>query len=152
MILIAAIENHKNPEIDALIAEYIKRLQPFHAVSLTLLPAARVQSSEQQQLKETESLLKLAKPGDTLFLLDETGKQTNSLEFSNLITQSLNQSRGKIIFCIGGAYGFTAEAKQKFPKLKMSDWVFPHQIARLVLVEQIYRSFNIIKGTGYHHQ
>jgi 23S rRNA (pseudouridine1915-N3)-methyltransferase len=152
MILIAAIENHKNPEIDVLIAEYLKRLQPLHAVSLTLLPAARVNSSEQQQIKETEALLKLAKPGDTLFLLDETGKQTNSLEFSNLITQSLNQSRGKIIFCIGGAYGFTAEAKQKFPKLKMSDWVFPHQIARLVLVEQIYRSFNIIKGTGYHHQ
>jgi len=152
MILIAAIENHKNPEIDALIAEYLKRLQPLHSVSLTLLPAARVNYSEQQQIKETEALLKMAKPGDTLFLLDETGKQTNSLEFSNLITQSLNQSRGKIIFCIGGAYGFTAEAKQKFPKLKMSDWVFPHQIARLVLVEQIYRSFNIIKGTGYHHQ
>ena len=151
MILIAAIENHKNPEIDALIAEYIKRLQPLPPVSVTLLPAARVQSSALQQQKETESLLKLAKPGDTLFLMDETGKATNSLEFANLITQSLNQSRGKIIVCIGGAYGFTSDAKQKFPKLKMSEWVFPHQIARLVLVEQIYRSFNIIKGTGYHH-
>ncbi len=151
MILVAAIENHKNTEIDALIAEYVKRLQPLHPVSVQLLPSAKVQQAAQQQLKETESILKLAKPGDSIFLLDEKGKTTTSVEFSNFITQTLNQSRGKIIFGIGGAYGFTAEAKKQFPTIRMSDWVLPHQIARLVLVEQIYRAFNIIKGTGYHH-
>ena len=151
MITVAAIENHKNPHIDGLISEYIKRLQPLHPVNIQLLPAAKVQNPNQQQIKETESLLKLAKPGDTVILLDENGKTSNSPGFAQFITQTLNQSRGKILFCIGGAYGFTEEAKSLYPSISMSQWVFPHQIARLVLVEQLYRAFQIIKGTGYHH-
>ena len=151
MILIAAIENHKNAEIDALCADYVKRCGPMHSVKLELLPAARTPDPEAQKAKESETLLKLMKPGDTLILCDERGKAFTSRGFSTYIEKTLSQSRCKIIFAIGGAYGFTEEVRKQYPCIKLSEFVFPHQLARLVLTEQIYRALNITKGTGYHH-
>ena len=151
MILIAAIENHKNAEIDALCADYVKRCGPMHSVKLELLPAARTPDPEAQKAKESETLLKMMKPGDTLILCDERGKAFTSRGFSTYIEKTLSQSRGKIIFAIGGAYGFTEEVRKQYPCIKLSEFVFPHQLARLVLTEQIYRALNITKGTGYHH-
>jgi 23S rRNA (pseudouridine1915-N3)-methyltransferase len=151
MIIIAAIENHKNPEIDALCNDYVKRCSPMHAVKLELLPAARTPDPEVQKAKESETLLKLMKPGDTLILCDERGKSFTSRGFSTYIEKTLSQSRGKLIFAIGGAYGFTEAMRNQYPCIKLSEFVFPHQLARLVLSEQIYRALNILKGTGYHH-
>ena len=151
MILIAAIENHKNAEIDALCADYVKRCGPMHSVKLELLPAARTPDPEAQKAKESETVLKLMKPGDTLILCDERGKAFTSRGFSTYIEKTLSQSRGKIIFAIGGAYGFTEEVRQQYPCIKLNEFVFPHHLARLVLTEQIYRALNITKGTGYHH-
>lgn len=151
MILIAAIENHKNPEIDALCNDYVKRCSPMHAVKLELLPAARTPDPEAQKAKESDTLLKLIKPGDTLILCDERGKSFTSRGFSTFVEKTLAQSRGKIIFAIGGAYGFTETLRSQHTCIKLSEFVFPHHLARLVLTEQIYRSLNILKGTGYHH-
>jgi 23S rRNA (pseudouridine1915-N3)-methyltransferase len=151
MILIAAIENHKNAEIDALCADYVKRCGPMHSVKLELLPAARTPDPETQKAKESETVLKMMKPGDTLILCDERGKAFTSRGFSTYIEKTLSQSRGKIIFAIGGAYGFTEAVRQQYPCIKLSEFVFPHHLARLVLTEQIYRALNITKGTGYHH-
>lgn len=151
MILIAAIENHKNPEIDALCNDYVKRCSPMHAVKLELLPAARTPDPEAQKVKESETLLKLMKPGDTLILCDERGKTFSSRAFATHLEKTLAQSRGKIIIAIGGAYGFTDELRNQYPSIRLSDFVFPHHLARLVLTEQIYRALNILKGTGYHH-
>lgn len=85
MILIAAIENHKNAEIDALCADYVKRCGPMHSVKLELLPAARTPDPEAQKDKESETLIKLMKPGDTLILCDERGKSFTSRGFSTYI-------------------------------------------------------------------
>ena len=82
MILIAAIENHKNSEIDALCNDYVKRCAPMHAVKLELLPAARTPDPETQKAKESETLLKMMKPGDTLILCDERGKTFSSRAFA----------------------------------------------------------------------
>ena len=151
MILIAAIENHKNAEIDALCNDYVKRCAPMHAVKLELLPAARTPDPEAQKAKESETVLKLMKPGDTLILCDERGKTLSSRAFATHLEKTLSQSRGKIIIAIGGAYGFTEEVRQKYPCIKLSEFVFPHHLARLVITEQIYRALNILKGTAYHH-
>ena len=151
MILIAAIENHKNSEIDALCADYVKRCAPMHAVKIELLPAARTPDAETQKAKESETLLKIMKPGDTLILCDERGKTFSSRAFATQLEKTLSQSRGKIIIAIGGAYGFTEAVRQQYPCIKLSEFVFPHHLARLVLTEQIYRALNILKGTGYHH-
>jgi 23S rRNA (pseudouridine1915-N3)-methyltransferase len=151
MILIAAIENHKNPEIDALCNDYVKRCAPMHAVKLELLPAARTPDPETQKAKESETLLKYIKPGDTIILCDERGKTFSSRAFATHLEKILSQSRGKIIIGIGGAHGFTDEMRNQYPSIRLSDFVFPHHLARLVLTEQIYRALNILKGTGYHH-
>lgn len=151
MIVIAAIENHKNVEIDALCADYIKRCSPMHSVKIELLPAARTPHPDSQKAKESEAVLKLIKPGDTLILCDERGKSFDSVDFANYIDKTLTQSRGKIVIAIGGAYGFTESLRNQYPSIRLSDWVLPHHLARLVLTEQIYRAFNILKGTGYHH-
>jgi hypothetical protein len=76
--VIAAIENHKNSEIDALCNDYVKRCSPMHAVKLELFPAARTPDPEGQKAKESETLLKMMKPGDTLILCDERGKTFSS--------------------------------------------------------------------------
>ena len=74
-IVIAVIENHKNKEIDSLCADYLKKLTGTYATKLEILPAARVTDPAQQKAKETETILKLCKPGDKLVLCDEHGKQ-----------------------------------------------------------------------------
>ncbi len=150
-IVIAVIENHKNKEIDFLCADYLKKLTGTYATKLEILPAARVNDPQQQKLKETETILKLAKPGDKLILCDEHGKQHHSLSFAKMIETELSNIRGKLILAIGGAYGFTKEALAQYPSIKLSDLTFPHHLARLVLIEQVYRAQNIQKGTGYHH-
>ena len=150
-IVITAIENHKNKEIDLLCADYIKKLNGPYATKLEILPAARVTDPAQQKIKETETLLKLCKPGDKLILCDEHGKLYDSISFSQMIEGELSNIRGKLIFGIGGAYGFTQEALNNYPSIKLSDLTFPHHLARLVLIEQVYRAYNIQKGTGYHH-
>lgn len=150
-IIIAVIENHKNKEIDSLCSEYLKKLTGTFATKLEILPAARVTDPGLQKIKETETVLKLSKPGDKLILCDEHGKNHNSLSFSKMIESELATIRGKLILAIGGAYGFTQDALKQYPSIKLSDLTFPHHLARLVLIEQVYRAYNIQKGTGYHH-
>ena len=150
-ILIAAIENQRDKEISALCDTYIKRLGPLIITKLELLPGSKLKDPAQQQLKETESLLKLAKPGDKLILCDEKGQSFTSEKFAEFISKELANSRGRLIFAIGGSYGFNREVLPAHTSIRLSDFTFPHQLARLVLCEQIYRAANIIKGTGYHH-
>lgn len=151
MIVVAAIENHKNPEIDFLCADYLKRCAPMHTVKIALLPAARTPDPEIQKIKESETLRKFMKAGDTLILCDERGKSFTSKGFAHYLDKTLSQSRGKIVIAIGGAYGFTETLRNEYPSIRLSDWIFPHHLARVVMTEQIYRALTILKGTGYHH-
>lgn len=150
-IRLAYIENQKNASIDALCDEYVKKTKGIFSFELVKLPAAKQSDPEKQREIESASFIKIAREQDQLILLDEKGKQTTSVEFSQTLEKDLANSRGDIIFCIGGAYGFTEDAKRKYPSFRMSNWVFPHQLARLVLCEQIYRAFQISQGGKYHH-
>ena len=149
---VACIENHKDPEIERLCAKYIQRIEKLHPMKLELIPAARVKDAQQQKEKETASILKLLKPGDELILCDERGQTFNSMAFAKFLDKEFSISRGRLILAIGGAYGFTDEALQRYRKIKLSDFTFPHHLARLVLVEQLYRGLSILKGSPYHHE
>ncbi|MFY7946433.1 MAG: 23S rRNA (pseudouridine(1915)-N(3))-methyltransferase RlmH [Bacteroidia bacterium] len=151
-LLVACIENHKDPEIERLCAKYIQRIEKLHPMKLELIPAARVKDAQQQKEKETASILKLLKPGDELILCDERGQTFNSMAFAKFLDKEFSISRGRLILAIGGAYGFTDEALQRYRKIKLSDFTFPHHLARLVLVEQLYRGLSILKGSPYHHE
>ncbi len=150
-ILVVYIENHKNASIEALCQDYIKKTQGSFAIKSVALPSSKVTDPKKQQELETAAIIKQCKINDRLILCDERGAVYTSIQFSNFIANELVNSRGNLVFAIGGAYGFTQEALKNHSTIKLSEFVLPHQIARLVLIEQLYRAFQIQKGTGYHH-
>ena len=135
--------------------EYKKRLQKY--IPLAWIEIADVKNggkmTQPALIKaEGEKVLKLLKNNDLLICLDEKGKTYDSVQFSNKIEDWLQVSHGRIIFLIGGAYGHSADVKKRsHSTVGLSSMTFTHQMVRLILIEQIYRGFTIIKGQKYHH-
>lgn len=146
------IENHKNPHIDALCEDFSIKTKGIFSFHLVKIPGAKSTNPEDQKIKETQSIEKRLKPNDYLILCDERGQSFRSPELTQHIQKLLNHSRGDLIIAIGGAYGFSEEARKKYPTWKLSDLVFPHHIARLIVSEQLYRCSQIAKNSGYHHE
>ena len=109
-------------------------------------------TEEQQKKAEGDLILSQLNPGDDLILLDEKGKTFTSVLFSQWIEKQMNVGSKRIVFVVGGPYGFSKEVydKCKF-KISLSEMTFSHQMIRLIFVEQLYRAFTIIKGEPYHH-
>jgi 23S rRNA (pseudouridine1915-N3)-methyltransferase len=103
--------------------------------------------------KEGELILQQIKADDYLVLLDERGKQFSSEALANFIQQRANESKKTIVFLIGGAFGVSeAVFKRADYKWSLSPLVFPHQLVRLILAEQIYRACSINRNEKYHHE
>jgi 23S rRNA (pseudouridine1915-N3)-methyltransferase len=151
-ILVYCIENHKNPHIDLLCEDFQKKTKGIFSFQFIKISGAKSTRPEEQKLLETASIEKKIKPNDTLILCDERGKSYNSLELGKHLEHLLHYNRGNVIIALGGAYGFTPEAREKYPTWKLSDLVFPHHIARLIVAEQLYRCSQILKNSGYHHE
>jgi 23S rRNA (pseudouridine1915-N3)-methyltransferase len=136
---------------DEAISEYGKRTQKV----VTLKPIKPISHTNPEyiKVKETLSIIEsLKKVKGKIILLDERGKSMKTREFSDMIEDAKNSSED-IIFIIGGSYGVDLEVFADIPHetLKISDFVMPHSLALLVLLEQIYRAYEIMKGSGYHH-
>ena len=137
------------------IADYADRLThylPFSIEALPDLKNARNLSEEQQKEREADMLFEKLQPGDVLVLLDERGREFTSREFSQFIEQKMHTVPKRLVFLIGGPYGFAPrvyEAAQQ--KISLSKMTFSHQMVRLFLVEQIYRACTIMHGEPYHH-
>ena len=133
------------------IERYQKRLKsPFLAEWVLMAHS----SSDGLKARQDESERILARLGayDVVILLDERGKQLDSPAFSSLLQTQLDRSQ-KVVIIIGGAYGVTDELRQKAQVVwSLSDLVFPHQLVRLMLTEQLYRAQQIAQGGAYHHQ
>ncbi len=105
-------------------------------------------------LKKTEgqTILNMLQTNDVLIVLDEKGKQFSSEKLANFIQQKANESARNLIFLIGGAYGISdAVIKRANTKWSLSLLVFPHQLVRLILAEQVYRACTIMRNEKYHH-
>lgn len=137
------------------ISNYQKRINyytNFHIQELPYLKGMATIDSVQQKQKEGELILKQLAPGDTMVLLDERGKEPDSIGFSVILQQYMNQSVKQLVFVVGGAYGFSeAVYKRANYKLSLSQMTFSHQLIRLLFAEQLYRAFTILKGEPYHH-
>lgn len=135
------------------ITEYSKRLLHYAKFEHKFIPAFKGSHklSKQEQInKEAEILKKYLNDKYIIILLDETGKEYTSNQFSMFLQKKLNQSRD-IVFVIGGPFGFSEELKQKYTKVALSKMTLTHQMVRLFFVEQLYRAFTILKGENYHH-
>ena len=109
-------------------------------------------TEEQQKKAEGDLILSQLNPGDDLILLDEKGKTFTSVLFSQWIEKQMNAGSKRIVFVVGGPYGFSKEVYDKCKsKISLSEMTFSHQMIRLIFVEQLYRAFTIIKGEPYHH-
>jgi len=135
---------------------YEKRLKhfiPFETMVISDIKNAKSLTEEQLKQKEGEQILKKIDSNDYLILLDERGKQFSSLQFSELLEGYLQSNHKRIIFLIGGAYGFSEEVyKRANAQWSLSKLTFSHQMVRLFVVEQIYRGMSILRGLPYHHE
>ena len=103
--------------------------------------------------EEGEKILKAIPENSFVVVLDEKGKQMSSLGFSDFINKRLNESVRNLVFIIGGAYGIADMIKEKARfSWSLSELVFPHELVRSILAEQIYRGFSILRGEKYHHE
>ncbi len=127
------------------IRKYLKLLKPYVDVTIKDIREEKVNDIERMREREGDRILKLRTP---YMLLDEKGKLLTSAQFAEFIF-----TRGReISFVIGGAYGVSEEVRQgALDTIALSRMTFTHDMARMVLLEQIYRSFTIRNRRGYHH-
>ena len=134
---------------------YTDRLAHYLSFELIVIPDLKKSknlSPEQIKAKEGQLILQKLKPGDYLILLDEKGKSYTSTAFAKYLDQLQMSSHRKIIFLIGGAFGFSPEVYQKAQsQLTLSKMTFSHQMIRLFFLEQLYRGMTILRGEPYHN-
>lgn len=137
------------------IDKYVKRLQYYTSFKLVVLPdvkKSKGMNTQVQKKKEAELLLKNITAADEVILLDENGKEYASLTFSAFLEKKMLHSSSNLVFIIGGPFGFDDAIYQRAnAKIALSRMTFSHQMIRLFFVEQLYRSFTIMKNEPYHH-
>lgn len=132
------------------ISRYEKRLRGGYGVEWVLLPHSSREGVSARQ-EESERILHKLLPDDFVILLDETGTILDSPELSRLVQAHIDASR-RIVIVIGGAYGVDESVHQRANTVwSLSRLVFPHQLVRLILAEQLYRAQEIAIGNPYHH-
>lgn len=142
--------------LDALIQEYAGRVEHYLPFEMEVIPELKNTKSlsfEQQKQREAELLQKTFREGDYVVLLDENGREFTSVEFANYLQQKQSVAARRLVFVVGGPYGFAPEiyalAKEK---ISLSRMTFSHQMVRLFFVEQLYRGLTILRGEPYHHE
>ena len=138
------------------INEYKSRLAHYVPFEMQVIPDiknVKNLSESQQKEREGEILLKALQTGDYVVLLDERGKEMTSVQFAHYLEKKMNTTPRRLVFIIGGPYGFSEEVYQMAnEKLSLSQMTFSHQMVRLIFVEQIYRAMTILNNEPYHHE
>lgn len=136
------------------IDEFLKRLTPYATVSVVEVQPVQVKDEnliERVLGEEGEKILSLIKPTDYLITMEIGGKELSSEEFADKISELTNSGVQEVVFVIGSSCGIGKNVSERADfKMSMSRMTFLHEFARLILVEQIYRAFKIIKGEKYH--
>lgn len=133
---------------------FLKRIEKFNPIGILEFADTKGQSNPVSIKKmEAEKILAKLKPDDFLVLMDEKGKSFTSVEFAGFIQQKENQSVKKLIFLIGGAYGFDEKIYARAnAQISLSQMTFSHQLIRLIFMEQLYRAYTIMHGFPYHNE
>lgn len=150
MIKIICIGKIKEAFFKEAINEYTKRLSKYTKINIIELPDYDLNNKEITLQKESENILKNINEKDYCITLEIEGKNLTSSELAQKIDKTLIDN-SNICFVIGGSYGLDEKVKQRSNyKLSFSKQTFPHQLFRIMLLEQIYRSFKIINNESYH--
>ena len=150
MIKVICVGKIKEKFYREAISEYQKRLTRYAKVEIIELSDFDFDNKEIVLEKEKESILKVLNDKDYIITLEIEGKQMTSIEFSKKI-ESIFLDNSNITFIIGGSYGLHNDIKKRSTlSLSFSNFTFPHQLFRIILLEQIYRAFKIQKNESYH--
>ena len=150
MISIVAVGKKHEAWVAEGIGRYEKRLKPPFNIEWVLLPHSSLEGMRARQ-EESQALLARLKDDDFVILLDETGRQVTSPQLAAQLEQQFVGSR-RVVLVIGGAYGVDETLMARADAVwSLSELVFPHQLVRLILAEQLYRAQEIARGGSYHH-
>ena len=144
--------NYLSPGIE----DYLKRINRYIQFSIRCISDAKnTKNLSQQQKKNAEgqNILVAIDNSDYVVLLDEHGKEYKSIEFASLIDKKMQTVAKRLVFVVGGPYGFSEDVyKRANEKISLSKMTFPHDLIRLIFVEQLYRAFSILNHEPYHHE
>ena len=142
--------------VQILIDDYTSRLSHYVPFSLDVIPELRntkALSEEQQKAQEAELIKKQLQAGDYVVLLDEHGAERRSVEFATWLQKRMNAGSRRIVFIVGGPYGFDATIHALAnEEISLSQMTFSHQLIRVLFIEQLYRACTILRGEPYHHE
>jgi 23S rRNA (pseudouridine1915-N3)-methyltransferase len=154
-ITLLVIGQTDEPFIKNGIKEYQKRIGHYLSFEIKVIPDiknAKNITEEIQKGKEGEKILKYIAGTTNLVLFDEKGLSLSSVGFSGFLQKKMASGLKDLVFVIGGPYGFSDEVYNLVQeKISISKMTFPHQLVRLMVLEQIYRALTILKGEPYHH-
>ncbi len=135
---------------------FLKRIPHYISFDIKVIPDLKNSknlSEHQQKEKEGEFILQQVSTSDELFLLDEQGIESSSVEFARFLEKKMIAGVKRMVIVIGGPYGFSGNVYARANgKVSLSRMTFSHQMVRLIFVEQLYRAMTILKGEPYHHE
>jgi 23S rRNA (pseudouridine1915-N3)-methyltransferase len=155
MIKLLVVGKINGKALRELIDDYLKRIQPYHKISIEEVADEATSDDPAQQkagmIKEGERILTKLKSDDSVILLDLHGEEMDSIAFAKTLDEQFTYSSSTWVFVIGGSMGVSEDVlKRADRKWKLSSVTFPHQIVRLLVLEQIYRAFKINRNQTYH--
>jgi 23S rRNA (pseudouridine1915-N3)-methyltransferase len=155
-IVLLSVGKTDQDNIAQLIDAYQRRVNFYISFELGVVPDAKNTkklSVKEQKIQEGNNLKKIVQPSDYVVLLDDKGKQFSSIEFSQFIEKKTHSVSKRLVFIVGGPYGFSEEIYALAnEKISLSKMTFTHQMVRLVFVEQLYRAMTILNNEPYHHE
>lgn len=151
-VTLIAVGKLKEPHFRDACAEYLKRLGPYASVVVTEIDDRDVSADESRALAaEGEAILKAVPASAHVVVLDSRGAEKTSEEFSAWLADRMGSGSPDIAFVVGGAAGLDARVLSRASeRLSLGRMTLPHQLARVVLLEQVYRAFRILRGEPYH--
>jgi 23S rRNA (pseudouridine1915-N3)-methyltransferase len=140
-------------EVAELYSGRIKRYSSFEVITLPELKNVANVPIPEQKTREGNKFLQMVNSDDYVILMDERGKEFRTVEFTVMLEKLFMLPKKRILFVIGGPWGFSDEVYNRADmKMSLSKMTFPHQLVRLLFLEQLYRVFTVIKGEPYHHE
>jgi len=137
-------------QLKVLEEDYLKKIKRFHPVELIEFKDSNHKIENDKKKYEEKEFLKRITGKDDVIMLTENGKQMDSYKFSAFIEKHMLYDSRNIVFLVGGELGFSKEMERKgFENFSLSKLTFTHEFARVLLLEQIYRAFTIIKNIKY---
>lgn len=154
-IKLLLIGKTRNATLENLTKTYADRLRHYGKFEFDIIPELKTRknmSAAVQKTKEGEAILKKISSADEVILLDEKGKERDSVGFANWLQKQMNTGKKQLVFIVGGPFGFSeAVYKRANQKIALSKMTFSHEMIRPIFVEQLYRAHTILRNEPYHH-